>query len=114
MTYTEQADPGLELTVCEVFTNVLGHLDKSGTGIIACNCTIKDGEVPEADVHTVVDYDFVVPIAKWVYTPEVMAEVEVYNRKGIAEGKLKVLCRNREKVPASFFAMHNELAVRTL
>jgi hypothetical protein len=119
--HTKKAGDGLELSICEVFTNVPKHLDKHGTGVIAWHCLIKDGKVhfeetaiPEADVRTESDYAFIVPIARKVYTPEIMSEVDAYMAKGAAEGKLKSTSRNRSKVPASFIEMHNDLAVRTL
>lgn len=119
--YTKKAGPGLELSICEVFTNVPKHLDKHGTGVIAWHCLIKDGKVrfeetaiPEADVRTEVDYAFIVPVARKVYSPEVMPEVEAYIAKGVADGKMKSTGKNRSKVPPSFVAMHNDLAVRTL
>jgi hypothetical protein len=119
--HTKKAGDGLELSICEVFTNVPKHLDKHGTGVIAWHCRIKDGKVhfeetaiPEADVRTETDYAFIVPVARKVYTPEIMPEVDAYIAKGTAEGKLKSTSRDRSKVPASFIEMHNELAVRTL
>ena len=119
--YTEKAGPGLELSICEIFTGVPKHLDRHGKGFIAWHCVIKNGNVhfeetaiPEADVHTEADYEFIVPIARKIYTPEVMPEVNAYNAKGAAEGKLITKSRNRSKVPAAFIGMHNDLAVRTL
>ena len=119
--HTKRAGNGLELSICEVFTNVPKHLDKHGTGVIAWHCLIKDGKVhfeetaiPEADVRTESDYAFIVPIARKVYSADIMPEVDAYMAKGAAEGKLKSTSRNRSKVPASFVEMHNELAVRTL
>jgi hypothetical protein len=119
--YTRKAGDGFELSICEVFTGVPEHLDKHGTGVIAWHCLIKDGAVhfeetaiSEADVRTESDYAFIVPIAKKVYSPEVMPEVDAYMAKGIADGKLISTSRNRAKVPPFFSGMHNELAVRTL
>jgi hypothetical protein len=119
--YTKKAGPGVELSICEVFTGVPKHLDKHGNGVIAWHCLIKDGVVyfeetaiPEADVRTEVDYDFVVPIARRIYSPEVMAEVDAYSAKGAAEGKMISTSRNRSKVPPVFIGMHNDLAARTL
>ncbi len=120
--YSAAAGPSTNLSICEVFTNVPKHLDKHGNGIIAWHCIVKDGKlakfeetaIPEADVRTEVDYNFVIPIAKKVYTPEVMPEVDAYMAKGVAEGKSKSTGRDRSKVPASFVSMHNDLAVRTL
>ena len=114
-------EPDLELSICEVFTGVPKHLDKHGDGTIAWHCRIKEGKVhfeetaiAEADVRSESDYTFIVPIARRVYAPEVMAEVEAYMAKGAADGRTKSTSKNRDKVPASFTGMHNDLAVRTL
>ncbi len=119
--YTERAGPGVELTICEIFTNVPTHLDKNGNGVIAWHCVIEGGRVrfeesaiAEADVHTEVDYDFIVRVARRIYTPEIMPEVDAYMAKGAAQGKLKSTGKNRTKTPPSFIQMHNELAERTL
>jgi hypothetical protein len=121
VTYSKKAGDGLELSICEIFTGVPKHLDKHGNGVIAWHCLIKDGKVhfeetaiPEADVHSQADYAFIVPVARKVYSPEVMAEVEAYMAKGTAEGKMISKSKNRWKVPPVFTGMHNELAVRTL
>lgn len=119
--YTKKAGPGTELSICEIFTGVPKHLDKHGNGIIAWHCKIGDGQVrfeetaiPEADVHTEVDYQFVLPLAKKVYTAESTSEIEAYTAKGAAEGKMKSTGKDRSKVPPVFIGMHNDLAVRTL
>jgi hypothetical protein len=119
--YTKKAGPGIELSLCEVFTGVPGHLDKHGNGVIAWHCKIKDGKVhfeetaiPEADVRTEVDYQFILPVARKVYAPDAMAEIETYTAKGVAEGKMKSTGRDRSKVPPVFIGMHNDLALRTL
>jgi len=119
--YTAKAGPGLELSICEIFTGVPKHLDKHGNGVIAWHCTIKDGKVhfeetaiPEADVRTEVDYEFVLPLARKVYAPDDMKEIEAYSAKGAAEGKMISTSKDRSKVPPIFVGMHNDLAVRTL
>jgi hypothetical protein len=119
--YTQKAGPGLELSICEIFTGVPRHLDKHGNGVIAWHCKIKDGKVhfeetaiPEADIRTEVDYQFVLPLARKVYSPDDMKEVEAYQAKGAAEGKMISTSRDRSKVPPAFIGMHNDLAVRTL
>ncbi|HEY1706895.1 MAG TPA: hypothetical protein VGG10_01425 [Rhizomicrobium sp.] len=120
--YSAKAGPSTSLSICEIFNKVPKHLDKHGTGTIAWHCIVENGKlvkfeetaIDEADVRTEHDYDFVVPIAKKVYSPEGMAEVEEYMAKGIAEGRSKSTSRDRSKVPPSFIAMHNDLAVRTL
>src|SRR5262249_15868104 len=92
------------------------------TGTIAWHCIVQNGKlvkfeetaIPEADVRTEVDYQFVLPIARKVYTPEAMPEVDAYMAKGVAEGKSKPTGRDRTKVPPVFGAMHNDLAVLPL
>ena len=119
--YTKKAGPQLDLSICEIFTGVPKHLDKNGDGVIAWHCRIRNGQVhfeetpiAEADVHTKVDYDFIVPVARRVYTPEVMDEVNAYTARGVAEGKMISTGKNRTKVPPEFYDMHNDLALRTL
>jgi hypothetical protein len=119
--YTEQAGPDLELSLCEVFTGVPAHLDKHGNGTIAWHCLIKNGQVhfeevaiDEADVRSETDYEFILPVARRVYSPEVMPEVDAYIATGVADGRMKSTGKDRSKVPASFIQMHNDLAVRTL
>jgi len=120
--YSAAAGPSTNLSICEIFTNVPKHLDKNGNGVIAWHCIVKDGKlvkfeetaIPQADVRTEVDYNFVLPIAKKVYTPEAMPEVEAYMAKGVATGKSKATGTDRSKVPQSFVGMHNDLAVRTI
>jgi len=119
--YAKKVGPGLDLSICEIFTDVPKHLDKSGDGVIAWHCRIKNGHVhfeetaiPEADVHTRANYDFIVPIARRVYSPEIMEEVNAYIAKGSAEGKMTSTGVDRSKVPPAFMEMHNDLAVRTL
>jgi hypothetical protein len=120
--YSAAAGPDTNLSICEVFTNVPKHLDRHGNGVLAWHCIVAGGKlvkfeeaaIAEADVRSEIDYTFVLPIARKVYTPEAMPEVEAYMAKGVVEGKSKPTGRDRTKVPASFVGMHNDLAVRTL
>jgi len=120
--YAAEAGPNASLSICEVFNKVPKNLDKHGTGTLAWHCIVKDGKLVKfeetaidvADVRTEHDYDFVLPIAKKVYTPEAMAEVNEYMAKGIAEGRSKSTSTNRNAVPPNFIGMHNDLAARTL
>jgi hypothetical protein len=120
--YAAEAGPDTNLSICEVFTNVPKHLDKHRNGVIAWHCIIENGKlvtfeetaIPEADVRTELDYDFILPIARKIYTPENMPEVDAYLAKGAAEGKTRPTSKNRNKVPANFIGMHNEIAERTL
>ena len=119
--YAKKVAPGVEVSLCEIFTGVPRHLDRNGDGIIAWHCRMKDGHVhfeemaiPEADVHTTTDYDFILTISRWFYKPDVMKDVNAYLAKGAAEGKIVSTGTGRSKIPREFMDMHNELAVRTL
>lgn len=117
--YAKKVPPGIELSLCEIFTDVPGHLDRNGDRTIAWHCRIKDGRVhfeetaiAEADVHTKVDYAFILPIVRWVYTKDVMKDVNAYIAKGVAEGKL--FSTGTGRAPREFLDMHNDMAARTL
>jgi hypothetical protein len=114
--YIKLAGPGVELSICEVFTGVPAHLDRDGTGVIAWNCRIRDGElefadgeVDDADIKTVADYDFILPFARMKLEPGNMAEYQQMQEEGVRAGKL-VHQGDRSKVPPAFYGMHNELA----
>ena len=113
--YARQLDPGVEFSNCQVFTKVPKHLDKHGNGAIAVHWRIKNGEVdfretdfPGADVRTEVEYDFILPIAKLVLTPDNMVLLEAYMAKGAAEGRMK--SARLTEIPTVFHGMHNDLA----
>lgn len=120
--YAAEAGPDTNLTICEVFNKVPKNLDKHGTGTLAWHCIVENGKLVKfeetpidvADVRTEHDYDFVLPIARKVYTAEGMAEVNAYMEQGIKEGRSKTTSRDRSKVPASFVGMHNDIALLTL
>jgi len=120
--YAAEAGPNTNLSICEVFTGVPKHLDKHGNGRIAWHCIVANGKLVKfeetpidvADVRTEVDYTFVLPLARRVYTPAEMPEINEYMAKGAAEGKSKSTGQARDKVPPNFVGMHNDLAVLTL
>lgn len=114
--YMDKAGPGLKLSICEVFTGVPKHLDKHGNGILSWYCRISDGkltfeegEINDADIKSVCDYDFILPFARMKVEPSTMAEYEKMQAEGTRTGKLKRE-GDRNKVPPAFYGMHNELA----
>lgn len=114
--YTAEAGPDLELTLCEVFTDVPAHLDPDGNGRIAWNCRIaggevefRDGEVTDADIKTIADYDFVLRLARMKMEEGTLAEYRAIQAEGAALGKLNTT-GDPSRVPPSFYGMHNELA----
>ncbi|MEJ0024715.1 MAG: hypothetical protein WDN01_01700 [Rhizomicrobium sp.] len=119
--YTQGAGTNFEVSLCEVFTNVPKHLDPSGDGTLAWHGVVKNGvvhfdesELADADIHSTVDYDFALPLARLVLSPETAGQLQAAAARGIAEGKLKLAGRDRSKMPAAFQGLHNDMAVRTL
>ena len=118
--YIARADAPIELSLCEVFVDVPKHLDKNGTGKLAWYCRIKDGklefeegEIDDADIKTVADYDFILRFARMKIDPGNMQEYERQLAEGAAAGKI-TRQGDRSKVPPAFYGMHNDLADITL
>lgn len=117
--YVADAGPGLELSLCEVFTAAPAHLDADGDGVIAWHCRIRGGQIDfrygeaaDCDYKTVIDYDTVLAMARFVVTPETRAEYEALSAAAIQAGKL-TRAGDGSRIPPAFYGMHNELAVRT-
>lgn len=114
--YTAMVGPELDLSICEVFTGVPKHLDPDGSGRIAWHCLIsggrvefREGEIPEADLKTIADYDFVLRLARMKIEEANLGEYRAIQAQGVALGKL-VSTGDHSKVPPLFHGMHNELA----
>lgn len=119
--YAARTPADLELSLCEKFTGVPAHLDRNGDGTLAWHCVIKNGRaafgegvLADADLFSQADYEFIRKVATWIYTPDVMAEVDAYKASGVANGQYRPGGRDPAKVPVLFREMHNELARRTL
>ena len=117
--YAAAAGPGLKLTLCEVFTAVPAHLDPDGFGAIAWHCRISDGKVAfartetaDADFKTVVDYQAVLPLARFLVTPQTRAAYDALVSATAAAGKM-TRTGDARRIPRAFYGMHNDLAVRT-
>jgi hypothetical protein len=117
--YAAAAGPDLKLTLCEVFTGVPGHLDPDGHGVIAWHCRISDGKVAfartetaDADFKSVVDYQAVLPLARFVVTLETRVAYEALVSATAAAGKM-TRTGDAGRIPRAFYGMHNALAVRT-
>lgn len=118
--YAAKAGAGIEVSICEVFTGVPAHLDKHGNGVLSWHCRIKDGrlefaegEIDDADIKTVADYQFIVPFARMKIDPGNMQAYEAKLAEGAAAGKI-TRSGDRSKVPPAFYGMHNDLADITL
>ncbi len=118
--YTAAAGPDVTLSICEVFTGVPKHLDVNGDGRIAWHCRIAggkvlvfdEGEIDDADIKTVADYQFILPFARTKLTPGGTDEYQRQQAEGARLGKVRHE-GDRSKVPPAFYGMHNELADMT-
>ena len=114
--YAGRAGGNIEISICEVFTGVPAHLDKDGNGTLSWYCRIKDGrlefdegEIDDADIKTVADYQFILPFARIKIDPDNMQAYESKLAEGAAAGKI-TRRGDRSKVPPAFYGMHNDLA----
>lgn len=114
--YMQGIGPEVSLSICEVFTGVPAHLDKNGDGTIAWHCRIEngklhfaDGEIDDADLKTIADYDFIAPFARTKVEHGDMGDYQARQEEGVKAGKLK-RSGDLSKVPPAFYGMHNELA----
>jgi hypothetical protein len=114
--YAARAGGGVALSICEVFTDVPKHLDKHRNGTLSWYCRIRDGrlefeegEIDDADIKTVTDYQFILPFARMKIDPDNMQAYESKLAEGAAAGKI-VRQGDRSKVPPAFYGMHNDLA----
>jgi hypothetical protein len=117
--YMAKAGPDVKLSICEVFTGVPKHLDRNGNGVLSWYCRIADGklqfeygEIDDADIKSVCDYDFILPFARMQIGPATAADYEKMQEEGTKTGKLKRE-GDRNKVPPAFYGMHNDLAAIT-
>lgn len=114
--YMAKAGADVKLSICEVFTGVPKHLDKNGNGVISWHCRIADGrlhfadgEIADADIKSVCDYNFILALARMKIEPATMKDYEKLTAEGEETGKLK-RHGDRAKVPPAFYGMHNDLA----
>lgn len=121
MAAASNATPDTRFSVTETFTDVPPHLDRHGNGQIAWHCVIEGQQVrfgetalAEADIKSRADYVFILPVARRIYTPEVMEEVAAYKASGVKQGKYLSAVRDGVQVPAFLREVHNEMARRTL
>ena len=115
-----RAGSDLELSLCEVFLNVPSHLDTDGGGKIAWHCRLRGGavdfrlgEADDVDWKTTTDYAFILPYARQILDASTAASSQSHIDEGVKAG-LHVSIGDRRKIPPEFYAMHNELALRTL
>ncbi len=105
---------GEKFSLCEIFTEAPKHLDPSGSlawhfYIDGTSVIVGTGEVDDATVKLHTDYQGILPQARLVYTPEILAErakEEPVSAFDSVEGDLTL-------TPDYITELHNRLAVVT-
>ncbi len=107
---TAHGEPGRRFSVCERFTAAPPEVSPTGTAswyfrIDGVSVTVAPGEIPDADLQISADYEATLPIARLVYTPEILARRAATPAPGVKG--------DRSRAPAYLVELHNRLAVIT-
>ena len=107
-------EPGRTFSVCETFTGAPPEVASSGTAawhfqIDGKTAKVGPGPLPEADVQIRNDYTATLPVARLVYTPEVLAR-RAADRES---GKAPPAAPGMAKAPPYLVELHNRLAAVT-
>ncbi|MCH7811394.1 MAG: hypothetical protein IH958_02070 [Chloroflexi bacterium] len=111
----DHGEAGRSFSVCEVFTGAPPDVAGSGATTVAWHfrivdktVTVGEGEIIDADMNVRVDYQSVLPMARLVYTPEILAQLE-RDAPQAADGSTG----DRSNMPPYLVELHNRLAVAT-
>ena len=108
----EHGETGKSLSVCEVFSDAPPGMPGDATTaawhfrIVDKTVTVGEGEIVDADVNVRVHYESVLPLARLVYSPEMLAQME-RNPPQVEGGTLG----DQSKMPPYLVELHNRLAV---
>jgi hypothetical protein len=110
----EHGEPGRRFSVCERFSAAPAEVSPTGTAswhfrIEGRSVTVAPGEIADADVQISADYEVTLPIARLVYTPEILARRGAEREAGPAPG----VEGDMSKAPAYLVELHNRLAIVT-
>ncbi len=110
----EHGRSGRTFSVCEVFTNAPPGLAGDEETVAAWyfriegrNVEVGEGTIEGADMSVSVDYEEVLPVARLVYTPEILARREREQAEGTAASERPA------NTPGYLVELHNRLAVAT-
>lgn len=117
------ANPGIEFSVCEVFTDVPERLKPDSQGRVAWHGRIMNGTADlhlgevaaeDVDVMTVGDWESLLPAAraKVEMTPEGLARYRQLTADAVAAGRI-MRYGDASKAPLELMAIHNTLADMT-
>lgn len=105
---------GDRFSLCERFTDAPVEVAPSGVAawwfrIDGTRAEVGEGELPDARARVNADYTATLPVARLVYTPEVLAE----RRAKQASGELTTRQGDWSGAPSYLVELHNRLAVIT-
>lgn len=111
---TTHGEAGTKFSVCEVFLDAPASVASSGVAawhfyIDGTTVTVDAGEVNDAEVTITADYQTTLPVARLVYTEEVLAELA----KQPVPVKPATIKGDMSKAPPYLIELHNRLAVMT-
>lgn len=106
--------PDDRFSLCERFTGAPRGIAASGTAawyfrIDGASAEVGPGEIADADATVTGDYAETLPIARLVYTPEILAERKAKRERG----ELKAQQGDWSRAPRYLSELHNRLAVIT-
>ncbi|MFQ5926332.1 MAG: hypothetical protein ACE5MH_02735 [Terriglobia bacterium] len=108
----KHGEAGKSLSVCEVFTDAppgMAGGDETTAAwhfrIVDKTVTVGEGEIPDADMKVRVDYKSALPMARLVYTPELLAQMERNPPQVEAQAS-----GDRSNLPSYLVELHNRLA----
>ena len=110
----EHGRSGHTFSICEVFTNAPPGLAGDEETVAAWyiridgkHVEVGEGAIEGADMSVSVDYDEVLPVARLVYTPEILARRASEQAEGTAASERPA------NIPGYLVELHNRLAVAT-
>ncbi|TAJ72760.1 MAG: hypothetical protein EPO51_07475 [Phenylobacterium sp.] len=111
---TRHGQPGDRFSLCERFTDAPPDIASSGVAawyfrIDGASAEVGPGEIADADATVTGDYVETLPVARQVYTPEILAERKAKRERG----ELKAQQGDWSRAPRYLSELHNRLAVLT-
>ena len=107
-------EAGRRFSVCERFTSAPADIAPSGTAawyfrIDGKSVAVAAGEIADADVEITADYQTTLPVARLVYTPEILAARRAAADQSPPPGRKG----DMSKAPPYLVELHNRLALVT-
>jgi len=111
---SNHGEDGRRFSLCERFSDAPRDIAPSGVAawyfrIDGKSVTVSAGEIPDADVEISADYQATLPVARLVYTPEILAARRATAEQAPPPGRKG----DMSKAPPYLVELHNRLALVT-